>query len=38
VILGELEEATFAGEVSSAQDAVLRARELLRSRSIGSLK
>jgi poly(A) polymerase len=36
VILSELEEATFAGEVDSPQAAVSRARELLRERSIGS--
>jgi putative nucleotidyltransferase with HDIG domain len=36
VILAELEEATFAGEVDSRQAAVSRARELLRERSIGS--
>lgn len=37
LLLAELEEATFAGEVGSPQDAVARARELLKSRSIGSV-
>lgn len=35
-ILNELEEAGFAGEVSSEDDAVARARELLRERSVAS--
>ncbi len=35
-ILAELEEATFAGEVTSREQAVSRARQLLRERSIGS--
>jgi len=33
VILAELEEATFAGEVTSSQDAISHAQELLRARS-----
>jgi len=36
VILAELQEATFAGEVESRQQAVAHARELLRERSLGS--
>jgi putative nucleotidyltransferase with HDIG domain len=35
-ILAELEEATFAGEVESSEDAITRARALLRGRSLGS--
>jgi poly(A) polymerase len=35
-LLSELEEATFAGEIDSAQAAVAHARELLRERAIGS--
>ncbi len=35
-ILDELEEATFVGEIGSAEDAVAQARALLRERSIGS--
>lgn len=35
-ILAELEEATFAGEVESPEEAVAHARELLRERSLGS--
>lgn len=35
-ILAELEEASYAGEIDSPQDVVTRARELLRSRSLGS--
>jgi putative nucleotidyltransferase with HDIG domain len=36
VILAELEEATYAGEIDSPQAAVARAREVVRERSIGS--
>jgi poly(A) polymerase len=35
-ILAELEEARFAGEIDSPQEAVTRAQELLRDRSLGS--
>jgi hypothetical protein len=35
-VLAELEEATFAGEVGSPEDAVAHARQLIRERSIGS--
>src|SRR5579864_1929412 len=35
-ILAELEEAAFAGEIGSAEDAVARARELMQDRSIRS--
>ena len=35
-ILAELEEATFVGEIDSPQEAVNRARELLRERPLGS--
>jgi poly(A) polymerase len=35
-ILAELEEATFAGEIGSSEDAISQARVLLRERSLGS--
>jgi hypothetical protein len=35
-LLAELEEASYAGEIASPEDAVAHARRLLRNRSIGS--